>query len=501
MIDYKFQTEPYKHQLDGFLNSRDAEFYGIFWEQGTGKSKLVIDTGGYNYCTGNIQGMLAVAPKGVHRNWFKREIPTHLPKYIPVFMQCWPKVDNRLWKPGHFNVLCMNIDALITDKGFDCAAQFLSQFPALYTIDESSRIKTPSAQRTKASIKLTKYSKMRRIASGTPANKPFDLYSQLQFLSPEICGNSYTAFKNRYAVWCDESDAKFMAIKKKIPQHKQKWFQMVKTDSNGKPVYQNIDELTAILNKYGSRVLKEECLDLPPKVFQEVFVDLSPEQRKFYKSVLNKMESEFDGKTVSIPIILTRYMRLQQIVGGFIQYDDDKEPYLIGDTWKDIPRCQNLVDSFEDFDGKAIIWAKFRPELNMLQKALCETYGEESAVTYHGGTNDKDREYALDNFQNPDSPVRFFIGQQRAGGIGLTLTEAEEVHYYSNDFSYEYRKQSEDRAHRSGLTHKVLYKDYVAEGTIDEVVIKALVHHQDVADQITGDNIRYMEEIWRGLSQ
>ena len=514
-MDYKFKTQPFDHQLKHFLASRDLEHHGVLWEQRTGKTKLLIDTAAYLHCQDKIDAVLIIAPKGVHRNWTNIELPIHLPDYFPSTIQCWPKYnDKELFDFNGLHILSMNIDALNTEKGFALAQKFLANFKALLIVDESSTIANPSAQRTKKLMALKKWAKYRRIAEGTPStNSPFSIYSQFKFLDEEIFGSSFISFKHRYAVFCDESDKKYMAIKRKLPPKAQRFFEMVKEDSNGKPMYANLNELSSIINKHSSRVLRAECFDLPPKMYSVVNSDLSDEQRKTYKSVRQKLESKFieegDEKTLTISIALTRVMRLQQITGGFVKYDEDLHPTLIGEEWQDIPKMVSLIDTLKESSGKVIIWDRFQAELGMINQAIGEEFGPHSMVSYHGGISDKDKEAAINSFQDQKiihipgkampiiepcpSSVKFFIGQAQSGGRGITLNKASHVIYYSNLDSYIYRAQSEDRAQGK---HAVAYDDIIVDNTVDAFVLDALKHHKDVADVITGDREKFMDMVF-----
>jgi SNF2 family DNA or RNA helicase len=94
----------------------------------------------------------------------------------------------------------------------------------------------------------------------------------------------------------------------------------------------------------------------------------------------------------------------------------------------------------------------------------------------------------VDSFQDNNDALRFFVGNPKTGGYGLTLTASHTVVYFSNDYSLEIRMQSEDRAHRIGQTNKVTYVDLMAENTIDEKIVKALNAKIDLASQVMGED-------------
>ena len=205
---------------------------------------------------------------------------------------------------------------------------------------------------------------------------------------------------------------------------------------------------------------------------------------------------EFDDFEVLASQQITKLLRLQQITGGFIPTEDEEEISGIAIPGPN-PKLSFLMDAVtEDYPGKAIIWARFRFEIKLIADALRAKFGVNSVVELHGGVTGKARENTVDHFQALEcmqSPVRLLVGQQ-ASGIGITLHAAKTVFYYSNPFSYEQRYQSEDRAHRIGLKHPVVYIDLVStlsdQITIDGKVIGVLHKSRKMANEVTGDDRR-----------
>ena len=286
---YKFKTKPYEHQLKALEKSWAQKTYALFMEMGTGKSKVLVDNIAMLYDRGAIKGALIVAPKGVYKNWHDIEIPVHLPEHVEHTKVLWEPTQTKkkqleldtLFDGGaDLKVLIMNIEAFSTNKGLDFAHSFLNIFlgKALIGIDESTTIKNPTAKRTKNILKIGNLASYRRILTGSPVTKsPLDLYSQCEFLDPYHLGHqSYYSFRARYA-------------------------NMVKRNFGGRSVqivasYRKLDELTDKLEKFSYRVLKEDCLDLPPKVFTTRTVDLSEEQTKMYLTMRKAAIAEHKGK-------------------------------------------------------------------------------------------------------------------------------------------------------------------------------------------------------------
>jgi len=249
--------------------------------------------------------------------------------------------------------------------------------------------------------------------------------------------------------------------------------------------YRRLDELSIKLDTFSNRVLKEDCLDLPEKVYTRREVELTPEQLKLYtqmkKLALAKLES---GDLATTASVLTQVMRLHQICCGFLQPDEGEIQPLANN------RLKELLAISEEVQGKAIIWASWTHDIQQIADALRDRFGPDSVATYYGGTPQDERQDIVTKFQDKDSPLRFFIGQPRTGGYGITLTAANTVVYYSNSYDLEIRLQSEDRAHRIGQTNKVTYIDLVSPGTIDEKILKALRQKIDIAGQVLGEDAK-----------
>lgn len=473
---YPFKNRPFTHQAAYLQRFWEDQEVALLAEMGTGKSFMLINNAAMLFDKGRINAMLIVAPKGVYRNWYTSEIPKHMPQHVPVAMACWSpsprkaereEMDRMLNSVDSLRVLIMNVEAFSTEKGMAFARTFLRVTNAFMVIDESTTIKTPTAKRTKSIIKLGKEARYRRIATGSPVTKsPLDLFSQCEFLGPTCLGyQSFYAFQARYAV----------LVERRLPTHTFK--QIVG--------YRHLDELQKKLNGFAFRVTKEECLDLPDKVFVRREVELTKEQRKYYDQMKLMALAMFeDGSIMSTNNALTQIMRLHQICCGHIKLDDGRQ--------EDIPnnRVNELLEQIEEIDGKVIIWANYRRDIENIKLALQKDYGMNSVATYFGDTEAEERQDIVTRFQDPNNELRFFVGNPRTGGYGLTLTAAKTVIYYSNSFDLEVRLQSEDRAHRIGQTNKVTYIDFISPGTVDEHIVKALRSKINIANAILGEDLK-----------
>ena len=474
-MNYKFKTKPFAHQLKALEMSWDKKVFAYFMEMGTGKSKVLIDNMSILYDKGHINGALIIAPKGVYKNWFDSEIPTHMADHIEKTMVLWEssagkskeKELDTLFKSSYdLHILIMNVEALSTKKGKQFAEKFLSCHKTLMAIDESTTIKNPGAIRTKTIIDLGRNTKYKRILTGSPVTKsPLDLFTQCAFLDPWLLDHqSYYSFKTRYA------------ITKQI-------------NVSGRMVqivvgYRNLGELSEKLKPFSHRVLKDDCLDLPPKTYMKRTIQLSEEQQKVYKQMKEIALATLNGKLTTTHNVITQLMRLHQITCGHFKSDDGTTQTLKSN------RLDELMDVLSEMEGKAVIWAHYRYDIEVIVEAIKKEYGDKSVVTYYGDTSTDDRQKAIKLIQDPESSVRFIVGTPQTGGYGITLTGASTMIYYSNGYDLEKRQQSEARIDRIGQTKNMTYIDIIAEGTVDEKIVKALRTKVNIATEVMGEELK-----------
>lgn len=498
---YPFKTSPFKHQLVCWLRQKDETAFPIFSEQGTGKTKMAIDTAAWLYDQDRIDTLVVLAPKGVYLNWADKELPEHMPDHIRYRVGIWSSEGKKAAeeslarlnrRDGNYDlqVLLVNIEALGRDLQHNRCFTFLSDFllsrKAMVVIDESTTIKNPQATRTKALFKLAKLTSYRRILTGNPSpNGPLDLWAQGEFLEPGYWGfGSYYSFRAHFA----------KLIPMRIGNRK---IQRVAG-------YQNLDELQKLLAAKAYVVKKDDCLDLPPKVYMPPrYVEMGKQQAKAYddmrKLAIVEIEKVLSGqdfelqppvegeqkKLSTAQIVITQMLRLHQILCGFM-VTDDKQVVPFEET---NPRMEALMESLDEVSGKAIVWATYKYNVRQIYARIAEQYGPDSVVSYFGETPVDDRRVAVKRFQDPGDPCRFFVSN-RTGARGLTLTQAGDVFYYSNDYDADTRSQNEDRAHRIGQDKSVTYTDFIVKGTQDEKVVKALRDKRDISSLITASNWR-----------
>lgn len=470
-LNFSFKTEPLQHQLEGLLRSVHMPVYAYLMDPGTGKTKIMVDDAACFYLAGEGDSALVVCPNSIKSNWVE-EIHKHTSVPADVFVFT-PQTKDRFidWATTDFDGIkwaLFSVESFSQGGAHEYAQRFGVMRRATLYVDESSRIKTHDSNRTRAITKVGRMFKKRRIATGTAITKgPQDLYSQYDFLDSDIIGgSSFYSFRNRYCV---------------MGGYKMK--QIIGT--------QNEEELLQLIGPYTYRVSKAECLDLPPKVYQVRHVEPSAEQKSAYKTLKAEQYVQKGDLVASFNNALVRDLRLQQISSGFFpgaRLNDDgsvQDVELTPFRGKN-PKIEELLSIVDEIDNKVIIWCRFQREVQQVAEALGE-----GVVTFYGLNTAEENTLARQRFMT-DPDVRYFVGTQSAGGIGITLVSASTVIYMSNTFMLDDRIQSEDRAHRIGQTaQSVLYIDILIDGDwVDTRVLAALRANRNYADWL-------MEEIRR----
>lgn len=537
---YPFRRTPYKHQLATWLRSRELAAFALWLDMGTGKSKVLIDTAAWLFDEGKINSLVVLAPKGVFRNWGDAELPTHMPEHIRYQVGVWTaerrKADvealDQFLAPAPsrtLRVLLMNIEALGRDleknKAYDLLEEFLRGGRALLAVDESTVIKNPKATRTKALKKLRTLAPYRRILSGQPApNGPLDLYSQCEFLDPSILGfSSFFSFKAHYAVLAKGS-CRTGEYDAKTGEEKRREFQMVKG-------FKNVDELHRKVSRFAAIVKKEDCLDLPAKVFQTRLVSMGAKQKKAYdqmrrmaiveikRSIDPSAVARFGAEAVQQPmdflaaqhvaglenppeieqgpqafmstarLVITQMLRLHQILCGFLVTDDGKATAFDEEN----PRLEELMQVLDECSGKVVIFATYRLSVRQIEERIAKDFGAESVVTYYGDTSSEDRRTAIKRFQGdtetPHDPACRFFVTNKTGARGITLTQSHTAVLYSYDPDLDIYLQFLDRIHRIGQMVSCTYVRLSAgPKTVDDKYLASLDTKEALTKVITASN-------------
>lgn len=491
-----YRTKPFKHQAACLREYGPRAAFALLAEMGTGKTWIIISNVSELWAKGECDALLVLAPNGVHENWTRIELPKHMPTGVEWTATAWTASQKKsdiqrlkaIVQPSSaLRILTMNWEALQTKRGREMAEQFCkSASHLMIACDESDNIKNPAAERTKALFKLRPYSRWRRIMTGTPIDgTPFSAFAQYNFLDPSILKTtSYTTFKATYAEMLQPGNPLLTAI---ITKNKLRFVpQVVARDAANHPKYRDLDKLRALINPHSFRVLKSECLDLPKKVYKSIIFEMTPKQAAIYKKAEDecRLEYELDSTPFNKLAIATK---LSQITSGYYIHPKADEPVRIpgGNPKMDITveRAQAILG----MGKKLIIWARYTIQIEDIVLALRHA-GITEVVQYYGAIKKSARAEAIDDFER--GPAKIFVGNQQAGGSGITLVAASYVYYFSNNYSLRDRLQSEDRAHRIGQTDTVTYIDVAAKGTVDEAVIESMGVKRNVADVIIDNKFK-----------
>jgi SNF2 family DNA or RNA helicase len=466
---FQYHTSPYAHQDCEFQRSKTLVAYAGFWEMGTGKTKLIIDTIAHLWWTKEIDGVIIVGDKGNYRNWYG-EIAVHLHPEIKRRIAHYSSSASRgqlkemesvmTAKNDVLDFFLLNVESFSSDNSAYWCDRFLKGHYVLMCVDEATSIKNPKAQRTKNVIKMGQRADYRRILTGTPVTQgPLDLFSMCEFLHKGLLGfPNYTSFKCHYAI----------QQRINLGPNRPSFDKVIG--------YRNLDDLTMSLEPFSSRITKDECLDLPDKVYQTYEVELTQEQKEAYESLRQTAVLQLEQGLLTSTHVLTTIGKLQQICCGHVKLDDDIVVDIKSNRLDDL---QTILETIGN-DQKVIIWCAFQRDVELIVRRLVEM--KRQPVDYYGKTPTERREENLKHFIEGNATD--FVGTAATGGKGITLTCASYVIYYSNSYSLEDRLQSEDRAHRIGQTRNVTYIDLVCRGTVDEKVTESLKKKEDLAHQV-----------------
>lgn len=467
---------PFSHQGEALCLSADELIFAYLMEMGTGKTRVFIENAVYLYDEDKIDAVVLVAPNGVHAQFINEQLPQWAHPSCPLDTFIYRSGGNSAFlkrkkeflrpKKGCLRVLAINVEALSHKSGVKYLEQFfdsigVAETRTLMGVDESTRIKSVSASRAKNVRRLGRRARYRRILTGSPITKGIeDLYGQFLFLDAKVIGfSSFWTFRNRYCILQQNST------------HNGAEYQSVVG-------YQNVDELKKRIAPWSYRVRKDECLDLPPKMYVQREVPLSDTQRDLYRQLRRELLLEFEGKTLTAAMAAVRITKLQQILCGHIRFTDDGTLKLI----EPCPRFDVVEELLEESDGQSIIWARFTADIDR----LCKLLQSRGVSRYDGQVSADGRLKSLADFRSGRNQI--FVGQPAAAGLGLNLVGPETVIYFSNSFDAEHRWQSEDRNHRAGAEGKhITYYDLVVPNSIDSHILKVLQRKGDVAASTLSD--------------
>lgn len=470
LLPYPVNANLYKHQIRGAnmalraFGALDAKTpgggFGELFEMGCGKTLTTIAVAGALYNLGKIDRVLVVAPTSVCSVW-----PHDLNQFATFPWEARVllgdkkkrlKALNELenWPFKALRIAVINYESTHREGIFEALAAYK---PDLIVCDESQRIKNPSAAQSKALHKLGDAAPFRMILSGTPVqNNAVDLYSQYRFLDPAVYGANFYAFKNRYCIMGGYGQHQIVG-------------------------YRNMDELVEKEHSVAYRVTKEECLDLPQQTFINRYVQFTDAEQAIYEQLRKSSFLELEtGENVTATTILTMYLRLMQLTGGFLTADESTRPKQVNTAKLDA--LADIVDDYVvDAGKKLVIFARFRAEIAAIENLLRLRKIQYGSI--YGDVPMEERGKIVEDFQtNPDTKV--FVAQIQTAGLGITLHAASTAVFYSYDYNYANYAQALARIHRIGQHLPVTYIHLVVDGSIDEKILAALENKEDMAKTV-----------------
>lgn len=502
-VSFPFKTSPFDHQREALKLSWNREHFAYFMEMGTGKSKVATDKASCHFFNGDINGLMIFCPVSIRTNWVE-ELRVHCPVDLAwkknkegVWLSPFVKVadfgttlkkrdlDEFIGLQAPFKILIVGMESLSQGSAVDdskkagqayaLAERFARAHNHMQVVDEGHNIKSHDSNRTENIVQLGHYAKYKVLMTGTPILQGLlDLYAYFEYLDPNVIGlGDWFSFRARYAILSEDGYNRVVA-------------------------YDNVEELLSAVQPHIYQVTKKECLDLPEKIYQTREVQLTAAQKGVYSAIKKHKLYEKGDVNVVIDNALQKYSALQTIVGGFINYDKREvgdfvppglDQKVKRDTlpivdWKGNPKVKELLHCLDEIGDKeqAIIWAVHTYEIKQICEALRHKYGKTCVAEYYGGVSLDERDEHKRGFNS--GKYRFFVGNQAAGGVGLTLNEAAFVFYMSNSFKLKDRLQSEDRNHRIGQTRNVLYTTIIAAETVDVDIMAAVRDKKDFADWV-----------------
>jgi superfamily II DNA or RNA helicase len=474
--NWPFKVAPLPFQIDIFAAARLMPVFALApVAMGTGKTKMTLDIAADKFMRGEIDGVLVIAPNGVQKQWVNRAIPEHMTHAVRAYAAVWkPTLKEPLPKavaeahPGVLRIAAMNVEAFSAESGkaFIAARAFLASGRMMLVMDESSRIKSPKAVRTKIIDRLRQYSVVRCTLSGTPITRGLeDLFTQYQFLDPSIIGiSSYWAFRGRYCVLSPIPGARQGAMK-----------------ITG---YRNVEEFVRLIAPV-TFVVPKTVLGLPPKTYEQREVEMTADQKRLYKALNDELVADLRARRIATPAnAAVRLLRMQQLLSGHIVEVEEtvngagEEVRILTSQPIESRRLEVLYDVLAEHDGPAVIWARFTNDIDDISSFLREQ--GHRVVTYFGETSAAAREEAVRSFKNGE--VDYFVANPDAAGTGLDgLQVAQLAVYYSNSFRAESRWQSEDRIHRLGMAGSAHFIDLVVPNSTDTLVLRNLTEKGNIA--------------------
>lgn len=462
--DVEEGLRPFAHQEVMASVATMLDGAAFLCDMGTGKTRAALESIAWLMREGAVRQSLVIAPRSVMRTW-EKQCRRWTPELIPVVLD--GKVEERrriLSQPLAGRVYVINYDVVTMIK--DTLNEQFDRTMWHLTADEMHKIKNPQAQWSKAMMEIAGHARWRLGQTGTPIlNGAHDIWSQWYMVDLGVTfGSNYVQFRRE---WFDEDKYDFDKL----------------TPKDG-----TLEGIGQRLRRRGLRYKKSECLDLPDKVYERVDLEMTPKQKAAYVQMEDTLVAELtqqaapaDGdddvegeRYATAATQLVAILRLTQITSGFVN-DENGQLFRFQPNPK-LDALETIVRE-QITEQQIIVWAHYREDI----RAITERLQDLRPVVIQGGQTTTVREQAEDDFQS--GRARLLVGNPASGGLGLNLQAASLAIYYSQNYSLDERQQSEDRCHRAGseIHSKVTYIDLIVTGTIDEVIVQALLAKKSVA--------------------
>jgi SNF2 family DNA or RNA helicase len=435
--------ELYDHQKVALQYLRLYEGFALFHQQGLGKTICMLSHLARLALAGEIESALVIAPKAPMGAW-TRDIAKFPPAERIALEQILTVINyESVWRKGKGY-----------DKVWDCIV-----------LDESHKIKNRTTKQSSFILKLALKARYRYILTGTPIGngRLEDLWSQYAFLYPKLVRGRVAS--KLFGTWSQFTD-KYCIL-----------------DQYWKPSrYINVDEFQEIMDMYCHRVTKEEALDLPDKLPDEIY-DIELKEKKLYK------ELHKDGASLDYDLLLenplARLTKLRQVCSGFLTLEDKEVVELKSEKLK------ALEDFLDGWEKKLVIFCEYKYSIRSISKLLKKLKFKH--VILDGEQKDKD---IWKQFQSDES-IRVIICQYQSGAQGIDLFAADTIIYYEPTLSSTTLEQSRDRIHRMGQTQKCSYIHFITKKSVEENIYKALAKYEDFSEKLFES---YIKEYIRSYS-
>lgn len=517
--EYPWKTKPFQHQLEGLIKTiQQKGRIMLYCEPGTGKSKIGLDFGGFANLNDRCDRILIVCPKSAVGSW-ERQIRFHLPDPVKttivrlegstkVKLAMLYELEKEAAKcalrrvPMPLQIVLINYESTWRDglSGPPSKPGLLQRLEFdLMIADECHRISNPTAKQSKACYRIAATCKFRMGMTGTSIrNKPLDLYGHAQFLDPLLFSQEVANPKTGELVQVPLTWGQF-----------KKRYADIGTPYNPHIVtgYKDVGHIFAVMDTVAFKRRKDECLDLPPLVFETIPVRLGREASQAYIEMAERMVAEiervdrlltrlktgevfYDAKGVQVTrqrvmmvarAAIAKLMRLRQITTGVavteIEDTGQTDTFFISDE-----KLQVTLDLVEDLlaaGEKIVIFAVFRPNIKRLADAIHRIFKVQPELVY-GDVTGKHRDQAIARFHEGDSKI--IICQVQSGSESIDLFAASHLIFYEIDYSYTNHEQAASRIHRNGQTRKCTCYHIIAQDTIDEDLLEAIAHKEQFND-------------------